>query len=181
MKFGDKIKVSEKLWTELVETVPKPNHSKMKNCFLFIIGNSNKSIILSIDELTDILGATDSENCIGTSWEKYIFWRNYCDVRSAIKFVDYIDNHEINRTGKYQPVPGDYNKILQNKVMTFDSINTTELSIFEEISKSVLSGGKCLICKDFNPYMEKDGFCWSCNNDPRNKFKIENLMKTISV
>lgn len=185
MKFGDKVKVSDRLWKNLISIINPVHHPKMENYFTYIVSNNNIGIIASMDALTSLLRSTSSDILFGTNWEKYIFWKDYEDVRySGRILMDYFNNHPTSKTGKFELIPPGYRDIIQNPTLTFDNIPTTEIFPFvdESIKLIHLSGGKCLICKDYNPYMEKDGFCWSCNSDPRNKYKIEEiLVKMASV
>lgn len=184
MKFGDKVKVSDRLWKQLMDSINEINNPQLENYFIYIIGNKDISIIASTNQLTLTIGSLSADVSDGTSWDNYIYWKDYKDVLCPVKFINFIDDHPINKTGKFHPVPLGYRDIIQDPTITFNNIPTTEIfPLVDESLKLIHSyGGKCLICKDFNPYMEADGFCWSCNSDPRNKYKIEEiLVKMASV
>lgn len=74
--------------------------------------------------------------------------------------------------------PDDWKTIVPKRMIVF-RMNEGVLPYEDIKANQVHSGGKCLICKDFNPYMEEDGFCWSCSSDPRNKYKIEDIKESL--
>ncbi len=180
MKFGDKVKVSDRLWKELISAINSVHHSKIKNCFIYVVGGEDISLISLTDELIPVFASTPS-NKITKNWELYIYWVDYKSTSGTFSFINFCDSHKY---GKSNPVGPNYRDIIQTPTFTIDNIPTSEIFPLAEQFKKLAqsSGGKCLICKDFNPYMNQDGFCWSCNSDPRNKYKIEEiLVKMASV
>ena len=181
MKFGDEAKLTDELWNELKNIIKDDSGwysnklDQLENKFLClqhstIIGLNTYWIASLTPKLTDACGGVGM-----TTWKAnfgcWSFWIDHKAVSGDVpKEISLYNYH-----GGKVNWPEDWKIIVPKRMIVF-RMDDGVLPYEDIKTKPIHSGGKCLICKNFNPYMEKDGFCWSCNNDPRNKYKIEEIL-----
>jgi len=163
MKFGDQAKLTDGLWNEL-KTIIKTNYiigrfpterfNLIENKFLCVqnttICGSNYYWIASTKELTEI--------CIGCevkkwdsnfeSWSLWIYHK-YISGTDGIKETTLDVYHGSEKAGW----PDNWKTIIPDQTMIF-RIQDNVLPYEDIKSKPIQSGASCLICKDYNPWME---------------------------
>lgn len=187
MKFGDKAKLTDELWNELKNIIKNEGFwlnkdlNLLENKFLClqyskIVGIDTYWIASLTEKLTDTCGGVGT-----TSWKSnfnsWSFWIDHKAVSGDVPKEILLDDYHGADKAKW---PSDW-KIIVPKRMIIFRIDKNVLP-YEDIKiKQIQSGASCLICKDFNPWMEQNSFCYVCKDDPRNQFKIEEIYKNLSI
>lgn len=191
MKFGDFCKLNDRSWKEFCDIFD--SNLIIENRFLFLgqieypdSPQKYRTALATVDQNS----VKFDKMCVNTSviyelnnkhsdqkymTRHYVPWRDFDSLIFRFEFIDYFNNHHC--------VFKDYNIIPNNHKLIVPQITTT-FSVYDDVvpfMQQIIKqdGGKCLICNDFNPWMNGDGFCWSCKTDPRNQFKIQNILNTI--
>jgi len=192
MKFGDFCKLNDRPWREFCDAFDDCLGLENKFLFLGQIEYPNspqkyRTALAMVDENSiafDNLANTTSIvieinrkhlDCLEFLTRHYIPWRYFNSSISRFGFREYFNNHHC--------IFRDYNIISDNYKLIIPEITTT-FSVYDDVLPFVQEvkkqeGGRCLICKDYNSWMNGDGFCYVCKTDPRNQFKIQNILTTI--
>ena len=185
MKFGDKVKLTDEFWNELKSIIKEGGGwfsnklDSLENKFLYVqytnVTGSDTFWIASLTpELTNACGGVGRTEW-RSSFENWSFWIDYKAVSGeAIEESAFDVYHGATKASW----PQDWKNIVPKRMITF-RMNEGVLPYEDIKTKPIHFGGKCLICKNGNPYMNGDGFCWSCEHDPRNVYKIEEIKEKL--
>lgn len=189
MKFGDQAKLTDELWNEL-KTIIKTNYivgrfptekfNLIENKFLcvqntIICGSNYYWIASATEKLTEVCGGCTTEGW-NSNFEFWSFWGNH-------KYISGSDGLEettldVYHGGKKAGWPDNWKTIVPNQTIIF-RIQDNVLPYEDIKPKPVQAGASCLICKDYNPWMEPNSFCYICRTDPRNQYKIEEIKESL--
>ncbi len=185
MKFGDQAKLTDELWDELKNIIKDDRGwysnklDSLENKFLClqcstIMGINTYWIASLTPKLTDACGGVGM-----TTWksnfEFWSFWINHKAVSgSVINNMSLDEYHSAAKAGW----PENWKIIVPKRMIVFRVDNN--VLPYEDIkAKPIQSGASCLLCKDYNPWMEPNSFCYVCRTDPRNSFKIQSIKESL--
>jgi len=176
LKFDDTVSLEEKLYIPIRDLYEwaKTDPGNIKNFGQIKNSIENKFIFCGKSSVEDILIVKFENNKINddfgdripnSEFDKlnlhFVFqhWTNLSDLENCHQISNLIwsPNHNTNKRCQLFGVKGE--SVLKFKEKTLNN------QIYN----------KCMICGDYNPWMEPNSFCWTCKTDPRNQFKIENI------
>ena len=181
MKFGDQVKLTDEFWKKLTDVINSDRtFSKIKidskyNKFLCLkFRQRNTAIWLgSLDiDFTNVCGAVSVSTWNSSvTFQAWSFWENYQSVGGIGSRNISIDSYY----GDEEMFPDNWEEIVPKKTIIF-RLHDGFLPYEGIKPKMVQTGASCLLCKDYNPWMESNSFCYRCSSDPRNKYKIEEIL-----